>query len=48
MTEEDAWTTIGMPKSVRKKIEENKPEGQPPYIFVENLIDEVCDEEGSK
>lgn len=37
---DDPWTTIGMPKSVRKKIEEHKPDGQPPYIFIENLIDE--------
>jgi hypothetical protein len=35
------WTTIGMPQSVKEEIERRKPEGQPPYIFIQNLLDEV-------
>jgi hypothetical protein len=34
----DDWTTIGMPRSVKQEIEARKPEGQPPYIFIQNLL----------
>ncbi|WP_154019932.1 hypothetical protein [Halococcus sediminicola] len=37
---DDSWTTIGVPQSVKERVDELKPKGLPPYYFLENLMDE--------
>jgi hypothetical protein len=40
MTEEK-WTNIGMPRSIKDKIDERKPEGRASHIYIGDLMDRV-------